>query len=90
MPLHDTSSIPDEPAYWSSLTERVAANALAHRPSVVYWMSATSGIWIAAACLILAVALGLVAQRAASAPTTAVLMVPETPSISALLFSTAR
>lgn len=46
--LHDTSSIPDEPAYWDALTSRIA-NAAAQRSSAVAWVGGRRTGWLTAA-----------------------------------------
>lgn len=47
--LHDTSSIPDEPAYWDALTSRIAS-AAAQRSSAVAWVGSRRTAWLTAAC----------------------------------------
>ena len=90
MPLHDTSNIPDEPEYWSSLADRVVAAVRLQRPSMLGWMS-SRGVWIAAASLVLAVLLGWGAERGrATTVGTTVPSMPDPPSVGSLLFSTSR
>lgn len=90
-PLHDTSNIPDDPSYWSSLTDRVSRHALMRRQGLLLRMSTMRGICVAAACLILVVTLGWMRERNSDRLDGAGLGVPESaPSLSSALFGGER
>jgi hypothetical protein len=63
MPLHDTSRIQDDAAYWSALSDRVASNALAQRQNMLFVLSGTRAAWITAACVAFALAAGWMFDR---------------------------
>lgn len=65
--LHDTSSIPDEPAYWDALTSRIAS-AAAQRSSAVAWVGSRRSAWLAAACAGAAAAIAMGAVIATARP----------------------
>ena len=44
----DTSSIPDDPAYWDAATARVAEAVRRRRQSTSAWLCAGRGAWVAA------------------------------------------
>ena len=65
--LHDTSSIPDEPAYWDALTSRIAS-AAAQRSSAVAWVGSRRTAWLTAACAGAAAAIAMAVVIATSRP----------------------
>ncbi|HKT06505.1 MAG TPA: hypothetical protein VJR24_01310 [Gemmatimonadaceae bacterium] len=65
--LHDTSSIPDEPAYWDALTSRIASTA-AQRSSAVAWVGSRQIGWLTAACAAAAAAIAMAAVIATARP----------------------
>lgn|SRR5690348_4395479 len=65
--VFDTSSIPDEPAYWDALASRIA-NAAPRSRSGVAWVGSRRSGWMAAAYLAAAAAMVLAAVMATAHP----------------------
>lgn len=58
----DTSTVPDDAAYWDALTVRVS-RAIVHRRGVARWLTTGLGPWVAAASIACAASLALGALR---------------------------
>ncbi|MGH7626722.1 MAG: hypothetical protein ACREOJ_15575 [Gemmatimonadaceae bacterium] len=58
----DSSSIPDDGNYWDGLTERVVRAMRAPR-TTLGWLGGARSAWLVAACMVLALAVSVVAAR---------------------------
>jgi hypothetical protein len=67
--LFDTTRIPDDPAHWDALAERVTANAAREGRGALEWLAQSRAGWMAA-CLLLGAALFSMAsaESATAAP----------------------